>query len=69
MKKTLKIKGMSCSHCTGRVSEALNAISGVNAEVTLDNGGQAVVTLSTEVSDDTLVKTVTDAGYEVISVE
>ena len=26
MKKTLKIDGMMCSHCTGRVSQVLNAI-------------------------------------------
>lgn len=69
MTKTIKINGMSCSHCTGRVSDALNAIDGVRAEVTLDNGGQAVVTLTSDVSEDTLIKTVTDAGYEVAGIE
>ena len=46
MTKTIKINGMMCSHCTGRVGEVLNAIDGVSAEVSLDNGGQAVVTLA-----------------------
>lgn len=69
MTKTIKINGMMCSHCTGRVSDALNALDGVTAEVTLDNGGQAVVTLSKDVSDETLTKTVTDAGYEVTGIE
>lgn len=68
MTKTIKINGMMCGHCTGRVSDALNAIDGVKAEVTLDNGGQAVVTLTADVSDEILTKTVTDAGYEVVSV-
>lgn len=68
MTKTIKIKGMMCGHCTGRVSDALNSIDGVKAEVTLDNGGQAVVTLGNDVSDETLTKTITDAGYEVTEI-
>lgn len=68
MTKTIKIKGMMCGHCTGRVSDALNALDGVKAEVTLDNGGQAVVTLGNDVSDETLTKTITDAGYEVTEI-
>ena len=69
MTKTLKISGMMCTHCTGRVETALNAIDGVQAVVSLEDGGKAVVTLSKEVSPDVLVKAVTDAGYEVTSVE
>lgn len=69
MTKTLKISGMMCTHCTGRVETALNAIDGVQAIVSLEDGGKAVVTLSKEVSPDVLVKAVTDAGYEVTSVE
>ena len=68
MEKTIKINGMSCSHCTGRVQDALNGIDGVKAQVSLDDGGKAVVEISGAVSDDTLKKTVTDAGYEVISI-
>lgn len=69
MTKTIKINGMMCSHCTGRVGEVLNAIDGVSAEVSLDNGGQAVVTLTKDVSDDVLKKAVVDAGYEVVGIE
>ncbi len=69
MTKTLKITGMMCAHCTGRVEKALNELEGVSAVVTLDDGGKAVVTLSKDVSTDLLVKTVSDAGYEVTSVE
>lgn len=69
MTKTIKIEGMMCSHCTGRVSDALNAINGVKADVSLDNGGQAVVELASDVSDETLAKTVSDAGYKVVEIK
>ena len=36
MEKTLKIEGMMCKHCVGRVERALNSIEGVKAEVTLE---------------------------------
>lgn len=66
MKETIKIEGMMCPHCTGRVSEALNAINGVEAEVSLENGGQAVVTYNNDVSLDSIIKTIEDAGYKVV---
>ena len=68
MKKVLKIEGMMCNHCTGRVEKALNDLEGVTAEVSLE-GKSATVTLSKEVSDETLVQTVTDAGYEVVDIQ
>ncbi len=67
MTKTIKINGMMCSHCTGRVQEALNKLDGVSAEVSLNNGGQAVVTLSKDVSDDVLYNAIKDVGYEVVA--
>ena len=30
MNKTMKIEGMMCAHCTGRVEKALSAIDGVS---------------------------------------
>lgn len=68
MKKTLKIEGMMCGHCTGRVEQALNAMDGVSATVSLE-GKSAEVTLTKDVSDEALVKTVTDAGYEVVDIQ
>lgn len=63
--KTLKIEGMSCGHCSARVEKALNAIEGVEAKVDLA-AKTAQVNLTEEVSDETLKKAVTDAGYEVL---
>lgn len=68
MKKTMKIEGMMCTHCTGMVTKLLNAIEGVTAEVSLEDKC-AYIELSGDVSDDVLVRTVTDAGYEVINIE
>lgn len=67
MKKTMIIDGMSCEHCSGRVEAALNALDGVTAKVDLQ-AKTATVELSKEVSDEVLKKAVTDAGYEVESI-
>ena len=68
MKKTLKIDGMMCSHCTGRVSQVLNAIDGVSAEVSLEDKA-AYLTMDAEIADEILIKAVTDAGYTVVEVQ
>ena len=68
MKKTIKIEGMMCSHCTGRVDKALNALDGVTAAVSLEDKA-AYVTVDGAVTDEELKKAVVDAGYEVTGVE
>ena len=66
MEKKLIVEGMSCSHCSGRVESALNAIPGVTAKVDLE---KKTATVSGDVSDDTLRKAVEDAGYQVVSIQ
>ena len=69
MKKTMMIEGMMCTHCTGRVEKALSALDGVDAvEMSLE-GKSATLTLSKDVADQVLTDTVTEAGYEVVSVQ
>ena len=68
MKKTMKIEGMMCPHCVARVTDALNKLDGVTAQVSLEDKA-AYVTVEDGVSDETLTKAVTDAGYTVVSVE
>ncbi len=68
MKKVLTIEGMMCGHCTGRVEQALNALEGVKAEVSLDDK-TATVTAAENVSEEMLVKAVTDAGYTVVDIQ
>lgn len=62
------IKGMMCSHCSGRVEAALNAIDGVEAKVDLAKN-TAFVKASNAVTGEALAKAVTDAGYTVVSVK
>ena len=66
MQKIIKIEGMSCMHCVGRVESALNAIEGVKATVELKKK-RAVV--QTDVADETLVKAIEDAGYKVVGIK
>jgi Cu+-exporting ATPase len=66
--KVMHVEGMTCEHCQKRVEKALNAIEGVTAKVDLENK-IANLTLSKDVSIAQLTKAVTDAGYEVVSVE
>ncbi len=69
MNKTMKIEGMMCAHCTGRVEKALAAIDGVSAvEMSLE-GKSATLTLSKDVDNQVLTDAVTQAGYEVVSVQ
>ena len=64
MKKTMQIEGMMCAHCKAHVEKALNALTGVQAVVDLENG-TAAVTSQEPVEDAVLKKAVEDAGYTV----
>ena len=69
MKKTMIIEGMMCHHCTGRVEKTLAAIEGVESvEMSLE-GKSATLTLAKDVADQVLTDAVTEAGYEVVSVQ
>lgn len=64
----INIEGMMCAHCSAAVTKALNAIDGVNAQVSLEDKA-AYVTLSHDVSKETLTQAIVDAGYEVTGIE
>ena len=69
MKKTLFIEGMMCGHCEARVKKALEGLDGVEqAEVSFQTG-KAIVTLSEELSDDTLKNAVEAQDYSVTNIE
>ncbi len=65
---TMKIEGMMCPHCQAAVTKALNALEGVKAEVNLEKK-EAYVEAGANISKEDLTKAVTEAGYEVLSVE
>lgn len=68
MTKTMKIDGMMCSHCEDRVKQSLEGLAQVSQAEVSHEKGTAVVTLTAEVSNDVLKKTVEDQGYNVISI-
>ena len=69
MTKTMIIEGMMCTHCTGRVEKVLSALDGVSAvEMSLE-GKSARLTLSKDVDTKVLTQAVTEAGYQVVSVQ
>lgn len=67
MKKIIEINGMSCEHCKARVEKVLNEIEGVSAKVELKKN-RAIVTLDKAVDDSVLKTAVTEAGYELVSI-
>ena len=69
MEKTLEITGMMCGHCEMAVKKALEAVDGVESADVSHEKGTAVVTLSKEVSNDLLKKTVEDKDYTVTSIK
>ena len=66
MQTTINIKGMMCPHCSGRVREALLAVSGVTDADVSHERGNAIVTHDDRVEEKMLVDAVTAAGYEVV---
>ena len=68
MKKIIKIEGMMCKHCVAHVTKALSALEGVDGvEVSLEEGTATVSMLAT-IGDDVFVAAITEAGYEVLSI-
>ena len=69
MKKVMKIEGMMCGHCEARVKKVLEALPEVEEAVVSHEAGTAEVTLSTELSNEVLTKTIEEQDYKVIAVE
>lgn len=66
MEKTLKIEGMMCPHCEARVKKVLEELDGVSQVVASHKTNTATITLSKNVPDEILKKTVEDQGYTVL---
>ena len=69
MIKTMKIEGMMCPHCSGRVKRCLEALDAVASAEVSHESGTAIVTLSASIDDGVLKKTVEDQGYDVKGIE
>ncbi|OCL26342.1 heavy metal transport/detoxification protein [Orenia metallireducens] len=69
MKKTIKIEGMTCGHCAGRVKKELEEICGVTSADVSAEEKRAIVELAHEVEDNRFEAAVAEAGYEVVGIE
>lgn len=65
MEITMKIKGMMCAHCSGRVKNALEKIDGVSEAVVSHEKGTAVVK-GDKLDPAVLKAAVEDQGYDVV---
>ena len=69
MTKTMNIEGMMCCHCEARVKKALEALDAVSEAAVSHESGTAVVTLSSDISDEKLKETVEAEDYKVTSIQ
>lgn len=67
MQTTVKIKGMTCGHCEGRVNTELGKISGVTEVKAVAADGVAVITSGAALNLDDISQAVITAGYKVVA--
>ena len=69
MTKTMKIEGMMCGHCSGRVKKVLEALPEVVSADVSHETGLAIVELADEISNEALKKVVEDQEYNVLDIQ
>ncbi len=63
METTIRIEGMMCMKCAGRVKKALEALPQVTKAEADPNSGTAVVASAVSVPEEVLKEAVESAGY------
>lgn len=69
MKKKMKVEGMHCGGCEGRVKRMLEALEQVERAEASHQNGTVEVTLNAELPDELLKKTVESCGFTVKGIE
>ena len=69
MEKMMKIEGMMCPHCEGRVKKTLEDMPQVTEAFVSHVEGMAVVKLAEAVDNDVLKKIIEDQGYKVLDIQ
>ena len=62
----LKVNGMMCGGCENRVKNAVQNIDGVESVRADHNTGKVVITTNKEVSENIIIETLEDIGYEIV---
>jgi len=66
MEMSVKISGMTCGHCEGRVSSELGKIAGVTSVKAIAEDGLALITSDSEIDALLISQAVHVAGYKVL---
>ncbi|MET7449377.1 MULTISPECIES: heavy-metal-associated domain-containing protein [unclassified Streptomyces] len=61
-----EVKGMTCGHCEGAVSEEISGIAGVTSVKAEAATGRVTVASATPLTDDAVREAVDEAGYELV---
>ncbi len=69
MKKLMKVEGMHCGGCSGRLKRTLEAMPGVESAEACHEDGTASVVCDASVTDEALKAAVEGANFQFISVE
>ncbi len=64
MKKSYSISGMTCGHCSMRVTKALEGIDGVSSADVSHENGTAALELTQEIDIAVLKGAVDETGYK-----
>lgn len=64
-KKTFKVEGMHCEHCSNRVMEAVNSIPELSAKVKLKQG-LVIISYAEPVEDNLIKEAIERIGYKVV---
>lgn len=68
METVYVVKGMTCGHCAGSVTQELSALPGVEGvDVALDTG-KVTVKSEAALTEDAVREAVDEAGYELVGV-
>ncbi|MBT2377358.1 heavy-metal-associated domain-containing protein [Streptomyces sp. ISL-111] len=61
-----EVKGMTCGHCEGAVSEEISALGGVTAVEAVAATGRVTVSSKAPLAEDAVRAAVDEAGYELV---
>ncbi|MFE4212119.1 heavy-metal-associated domain-containing protein [Streptomyces sp. NPDC056844] len=61
-----EVKGMTCGHCEGAVSDEISGIAGVTSVKAEAATGRVTVASAAPLTDDAVREAVDEAGYELV---
>ncbi|MFC9004595.1 heavy-metal-associated domain-containing protein [Streptomyces microflavus] len=61
-----EVKGMTCGHCEGAVSEEISTLGGVTSVEAVASTGRVTVSSKAPLAEDAVRAAVDEAGYELV---